>query len=350
MSGRPTKVFLDANVVIQAGKPPGGLILSRLKKLIDAGFITVLTTDLTCQEVAKKHADDDYKVIKEVGQSHFRKIVEKVVGTKLPNITKSELRAKIAEAYTQSTTAMFKDLRCKTLVIDNVKPSIVFSAYAAREGFFTHEGKKDQFPDAFIFECLKAEATREEPVIIVSNDSDFDKPVKSEAHISLVKSLPELFETLGLQVDAPEVTDFLECHKKQLVEAVDGELEDWGLIGDVEDSEIEETNVTEVEAMDLMSFGSANKGGPILVVGSLSVKVNVSYTHPDWNHAVYDSEDKRYIAFEDVSGETEVSFDVDVSMSVAVDEDGNPERIEELSFRNDDFQYVALHPYYDYSW
>ena len=350
MPGRSTKVFLDANVVIQAGKPPGGLILSRLKELIDAGFITVLTTDLTCQEVVKKHAENDYNVIKEVGRSHFRMIVEEALGVRLPNITKSELEAKLTETYEQSTKAMFKDLRCKTLVIDNVKPSTVFSAYAASEGFFTHEGKKDQFPDAFIFECLKAEATGEGPVIIVSNDGDFDKPVKSEAHISLVKSLPELFETLGLQVDAPEVTDFLERHKKQLVEVVDSELEDWGLIGDVEDSEIEETNVTEVEAMELMSFGSTNKGGPILVVGRLSVKVNVSYTHPDWDHSIYDSEDKRRIAFEDVRGETEVSFDVDVSMSVTVDEDGGPERIEELSFRNDDFQYVELHPYYDYSW
>ena len=71
MSGRLTKVFLDANVVIHAGKPPGGLILSRLKELINAGFITVLTTDLTCQEVAKKHTENDYNVIKEVGRPSF---------------------------------------------------------------------------------------------------------------------------------------------------------------------------------------------------------------------------------------------------------------------------------------
>jgi len=30
-------------------------------------------------------------------------------------------------------------------------------------------------------------------VIIVSNDGDFDGPVKAARHISLVKSLPELF-------------------------------------------------------------------------------------------------------------------------------------------------------------
>ena len=46
---------------------------------------------------------------------------------------------------------------------------------------------------------------------------------------------------------------------------------------------------------------------------------------------------------EDVSGETEISFEVEVSMSVAVDKDGDPERIEALRFP-DDFPYVDLHP------
>lgn len=342
------KVFLDANTVIQVGKPPGGPILGRVKDLVKAGFITVLTTDLTCAEVAKKHAENDYEVIKEVGRPHFRRIAEEVVGIKLPDTTKAELKAKLAEAYGQSTAEMFKQLGCKTLAIDSVKPSIVFSAYSAGEGFFTGEGKKDQFPDAFIFECLKAEASQNEPVIVVSSDGDFDKPVQAQPHISLLKSLPELFKKLGLQVEAPEVDNFLKNHKEELIEAVDRELSEWGLIGDVEDSEIEETQVTEVEVKELTSFGSAKERGSILVVALLSVEVHLSYTHPNWDEAMYDSEDKRLIPFEDISGEADVSFDLDVSMAIAVDEDGDPQEIEELRFRNGDFQYVELHPYDSY--
>jgi hypothetical protein len=108
---------------------------------------------------------------------------------------------------------------------------------------------------------------------------------------------------------------------------------------------IEETSVTEVKVKELTSFGSAEAGGLILIVGRLSVKANISYTHPNWDEAMYDSEDKRLIPFEDVSGETEVSIDVDVSMSIAVDNDDDPEHIEELRFRNRDFQYVELHSY-----
>jgi hypothetical protein len=116
-------------------------------------------------------------------------------------------------------------------------------------------------------------------VIIVSNDGDFDKPIRGQADISPVKSLPEPFKTLGLQVDVPEVDHVLEAHKDKLVEAIDREMADWCLIGDVEDAEIEETTVTEVDVKELTSFGSTEEGGSILVVDSFGVRAHVSYTH-----------------------------------------------------------------------
>ena len=346
ISTNQTKVFLDANIVIGAGKPPGGPLLVRLKYLVNAGLVTVVATDLTFQEVAKKHAEDDYKVIKEVGRAHFRNIVKRVLGTKLPEIKKTELKAKITESYQQSTKAMFEELNCKILPIDNVKPSVVFSSYTAGEGFFTGEGKKDQFPDAFIFECLKTEASKKEPIIIVSNDRDFEKPVEGEPHISLVKSLPELFESMGLRVDAPGIEDFLETHVGDLSEAVNDKLDYWGLIGDVEDSEIERVIVTEVETIELISFGSTEERGSILVVGRLQVNARISYTHPDWDTAVDTGDD--IFVWNHVSDETEVNLNMDVSMSVAVDKNNNPEGIEELRFLSDDFRNVELYPNHFY--
>lgn len=338
------KIFIDANIFIQEGKPPGGPLIKRLKDIIDAGFIDLLTTDLTYQEVIKKHTQDHYDVIKEVGRTHFRQLIKNVLGTKLPDINKTELKSKLTEIYTQSTEAMFVELNCEWLEIDDVNPSIVFSDYATGEGFFASTGKKDQFPDAFIFECIKAKATKEVPVIIVSDDGDFDKPVESEGHISLVKSLPDLFKTLGLQMDAPKVESFFVHNNDELIEAVDRELDNWGLVDDVENGEITETDVTNVEVIELISFSPIEKENPILVTGRLSVNVNASYTHPDWDESIYDSEDKRYIFLEYKSGETDVSFEVDVSMSLAVDKDGTPKNIKEMRFRSGEFQYIQLYP------
>ncbi|SRR5229473_3263007 len=59
---RPRKIFLDANVVIRAGKPPGGPLM-RVADLVNAGYMKVVTTDLTKVEIAKKHAASDFEAI-----------------------------------------------------------------------------------------------------------------------------------------------------------------------------------------------------------------------------------------------------------------------------------------------
>ena len=341
----PKKIFLDADIVIQEGRPPGGPLLGRLKSLVADGVVTVLTTDLTCQQIAKKHTENDYNIIKELGRPHFRKVVKEVVGTTLPKTTKSELKAKLVELRSRATKDMFKALRCKTLAIDNVKPSTVFSAYAADEGFFTGEGKKNQFADAFIFECIKAEVANGEPVIIVSDDGDFDKPVKGEDNISLVKSLRDLFETLGLQADKRQITSFLEHHEEEFIKAADDALRFRSfIVEDVNNAEIDDVEVTEVEVLELTNFGSVKKGEPILVVGNLSVVADVSYSHPDWGSKIWDKEERRYIdlTYDIAIGTTAISFAVEVSMLVMVDKDGKPESIEELRSRDDSFLYVDI--------
>ena len=338
------KVFLDANIVIQDGKPPGGLSLLHVKYLVEVGFINILTTDLTITEVAKKHAENDYKIIKEVGRPHFRNLVKEILGSKLPDTTKTELKSKLTAIYNDSTKKMFVKLKAKTLEIDSVKPTTVLSNYATGEGFFTGDSKKDQFPDAFIFECLKAEASDEEPIIIVSEDGDFVKPVEGQEHILLVKSLPDLFTMLMLQVDTLDLEDFLENQEDVLIEAVNTELDNWGLNGDVEDSEIYKTDVTKLEINEITSFRPTKKGKLILAIGQFAAIADISYSHPNWDTAMYDSEDKCLIPFENVNGESEVSFDVDVTMLIAIDKDGNPEKIEILRFRNSDFQYVKIYP------
>jgi hypothetical protein len=99
-----------------------------------------------------------------------------------------------------------------------------------------------------------------------------------------------------------------------------------------------------VEAPDARgAIGPAYCGEEIETVGEIQFLVG-SATHPNWDEAMYDSEDKVLIPFEDVSGETEISIAIEIALQIAVDEEGEPEEIEELRFRNGDFQYVTLHP------
>jgi hypothetical protein len=342
------QVFVDANIIIRAGKPPGGAEWERVGDLVNAGMITVLTTDLTVTEVAKKHADNDYQVIKEIARPHFRKLIDETVGVKIDEINKTELWDILISKYRAAVAAMFGNLDATHLAIDDIKPSAVFNTYAEGTGLFSGESKKDQFPDAFIFECLKQAASKDNQVIIVSDDGDFEKAAEGEQYIQIIKSLPELFKALGYEMEAPQVSQFLQDKSGDLATLVGEEIKAWGLVGDVEDSEIFDVQVLGLEIGKITSFRSVEEGDDILVVGTVRVSANVEYSHPDWDNASYDSEDKVLIPWRDVEGETEIEFDLDISIAISVDDEGTPEKIETVSTRNADFQYVELHPYESY--
>lgn len=350
MSKNSPKVFLDANVLISAGKPPGGPEINRVSDLVEAELISVLTTDLTVVEVAKYHAKNDLDLLGDITAPHFRKLVEQHTGVKLLDLKKAALKAQLGEHYLSSTRSMMKSLEAEELTVDSVKPSTVLDAYANGTGFFEDGAKKDQFPDAFAFESIKLIASEKQPVIVVSADNDFKKPTASEEHISHVGSFLELFQHLGLQYEAPEVEEWLEAHADDLVALTDSELDDWGLQGDVEDSEIDETTVTAVKLERVTAFKPIEDGDPILVFATIKATITISYSHPDWDNASYDSEDKVLIPWDTVDGESEIEIEIDVSLTIAVDEDGDPEEIEQLSFRNDRFVYVELHPHDPYEY
>jgi hypothetical protein len=144
------------------------------------------------------------------------------------------------------------------------------------------------------------------------------------------------------------VDEFLESHEPQLVDEFNREVNDWGLVGDVDESEIDDVSVTKLELIESAIYRSTEDFGPVLVVGSFAVDAEISYSHPDWESAMYDSEDKRLIAFDYVNGTSEVELEIDVSISIAVNENGDPTEIEDFRFRNDKFQYVEISPFDPY--
>jgi hypothetical protein len=338
------KVFLDANVIIRAGRPPGGPLMQRVADLVKADLVSIITTNLTMTEVAKKHAENDFDVIKDVGRQHFRRLVQETTGVELPEVSKEKLREILHHKYGKLTEDMFSKLRAKVLSIDDVKPTSVFDAYSTSQGFFSGQSKRDQFPDAFIFECLKPEATEETPLLLVSDDGDFVAPSKSEQHVTVLKSIPDLFTQLGFEIEAPAIFEYIDANMEKIRELLADELGNWELIpSDVEDAYVEQDWV-ELETLHSFSvFGQIGEERSILVVAKADMKVGVSYTHPDWATATYDSEDKVLIpVMEDISGETDVRVDVEFSMTIAVDEEGKPAEIESVTFRNDRFMYIDL--------
>ena len=345
------KVFLDANIVIAVGKPPYGPEFARVIDLVETEQIKILTTDLTMAEVKRNYVKRDFEEIKCICKSQFRKMVKDSVNTQVPTISEEELWNVLKKKYSRLVKERFGKMGAKSLRVSEVETNKVFLEYFNERGLFADgSGKKHQFPDAFVFERLKDEASQNEPIIIVSKDRDFERPVNDQKHISLVKSLPDLFNSLGLKLEDPEIDHFLEQNFDVLIRLVNNELSNWSLEGDIENSEITETEVTGIDFHDTIAFESAEKGGAILVVGRFFVLTNVDFTHPDESISMYDSDVRGHIYYETVHNQNEIELQIDVSLSIAVDDKGDPVEIEELEFRNDNFVYVELdtHEHYWY--
>jgi len=209
---------------------------------------------------------------------------------------------------------------------------------------FRDEAKKDQFPDAFIFEVLRATATKGNPLTIVSDDKDFAAAIKDAEHITRLKSIADLFAELGLRIEgAPDVEDFVENNLDRIVDIVDNELNNWGLqVRDVDDAEIDESTVEGVTFINLRTFQTAGEAKDILVVGCIEMDVKVSYHHPDWDTATYDS--GMVIPHRTVEGEKNIDVFADFNMTLRVDQHGKPTSIAEFSFDDDNFIWVSIAP------
>lgn len=345
MANNSARVFLDANIVIRSGKPPGGPQIIQLHELVEAGLISIVTTDHTILEVAKQHVRNDYGVVKVLAHNRLRKLASAKFGIELPELSDSDLHDTLWKEYESSTKKMFGHLNADILPVDDILSSQVLKSYAKNEGFFAKDVKRNQFPDAFIFERLLADATEERPITIISDDSDFDRPCDNADHIELIKSIPVLLERLGLDDEAPDPEPFLEQHTDEVLKIVNTELADWSLYADdVEDAYIEVVDTQTVELIDLVAFGTVAKNGTVLIIGTANIVADVVYTHPSWDNAIWDSEEKCLIPFEVVSGETAVDVQADFSMSIVVDDNGALARINEFEFRNDRFMGIELYP------
>ena len=165
-------------------------------------------------------------------------------------------------------------------------------------------------------------------------------------HITRLKSIGSLFDMLGLAIEAAQLVEvFFDANQDQLVATVDREINSWGLqVSDIEDAEIDQSEALSVCIQHFVTYATAGKDDTVLVVGCMEAEVNVSYNHPDWDSATYDSEDKVLLPHHHISGEKEVTIEANFTMLIELDKSGKPTKINEFSFDDDSFIWVRLMP------
>ena len=312
MANRPIAVFFDASSFITVGAPPGNVAFQRLVDLVHHGFISVVTTDLTIKEVINKHTRETLNALRPLVNPRLQRLALRYLDIDVPSLNNAMIRDRIRDDMTDGVQRMFQSLQARILDINVVNPSIIFEAYHLNEGLFIAQNKKDQFPDAFIFECLKTIASADRPLLIVADDTDFDVPTEREDNIDLVKSLSGLFEQLGLKQDQPalDLETFLHDELMENAEFLSYvEFQDDYMDG----SRVTATCQT-IEFDSINAFQQLDEGAPLLLSVDAMVELDVEIDLIDSGQPQHES------------GRGGVAF----YASIENDENGQPNTISEL--------------------
>lgn len=342
MTGR---LFVDANVFISDGRPPGGDIVRALLNLVRSGKLSILSTDITINEVTKHFASHDAKNLGALLKPQVRALIKDITSVVIPEMSTAELDKLIWERNYKATIEMMTELQAHIVKVDEVSPSSVFIEYATGRGMFAEGGKKDQFPDAFILKALELQADGDGVIWILSKDNDFARAVTAEGKIAVFSDLGALLKKLSLKVSDADIAKFLDHKNGEIVErASEAMLDFFVYVDDHSELEGEVQSVNAVEIMEIDNFEIDEH--ETLVTGTMKVSATISYSGPDMSTAIYDHEDKRAYAFRSIDGEADEDFSIAFTMTILNDQNGIPESIASLNFVNDGPLYVSIYDDY----
>lgn len=311
MPNYPQRVFVDANIWISWGPRFKRAEASTLEELVYHGIVRVVSTDLTVTEVAKRFGNSDVERLEPLTKPDLSQAAKQLLGMEIPVLDKDEMRASFFAKHQASVNLQLAQrMRAEIRSIDSVRPNDVLAHYTRGTGLFSAQAKKDQFPDAFIFAAITADVSSEKPLIIWSSDGDFTQACDQGEHLTQVKTMPQLFEALGIAPEGEAMIALLERDNEAFVVP----LEDAIIDEDVEAEDAEEAflQVRQVLRVDELSVSSlyriSGEDSQYIGFGRCEATVRVSFVAPDWNSAVWDSEDKRPVAVNSIEGEAEVEL------------------------------------------
>ena len=333
MSHHPKHVFVDANVWIGMGQGFKKAEASTLEELVEHGLIKVISTDLTITEVTKHFRNSDVERLEPLTKGELSKAAKQLMGIDIPVLDRETLRSTFFARHRKLVSLqMITRMKAEIRSIDSVKPNHVLSQYTEGTGLFGASAKKNQFPDAFVFAAISSDVSAEKPLIIWSLDGDFTQACEQHPHIAQVKTMPKLLNALGIAPEGASMIELLEerpdLFEVPLEDAIVGESVE---ARDVDDADVEVLGIERVRDVTVTSLYRVNgEANQYIGFGRCEPEALIHFTAPDWDTAVYDSEDKVRIPLESVEGEVEVELDEFGFSFLAIIKENQVESIQNL--------------------
>ena len=290
-------IFLDTSIYIAENYFVPSNRVSMLKRLVNDGLVSVVSTEITNREVLRHFKGDVSGALNNIRKNH------KVLACfdEMNFLLDRDFKQKIASKAEDT----FKDYLNKVHVYsigydmcDDVKG--VFEKYFNKEKPFGEGGKEKEFPDAFALQMLENYCKQNGLKIhVLSADSDI-KEYKSEYLIP--EDYKEYFTKKIAEADILEkIKKAIGDSKYRICETVEKSVVDElgdndrlydGLFNTEEVSDVEIMGCS-VDMMDGFSIVSANQGRYVIEL-RLRCYCQVKCSFVNLNYATYDREDGVY--------------------------------------------------------
>ncbi|MCP4698663.1 MAG: DUF4935 domain-containing protein [Gammaproteobacteria bacterium] len=312
-------IFIDTQAFMQQGFRFEKKVLSRLSELGKSMSIKILISDVVRQEVSSKLTEKLTRVsklkkdlLKEIG--FLGKDIPRELVKVLDDIDESVL----LKAGEERWANYLKSSNITVLSPNDVCNEELLRLYFKGYFPFSDGKKKNEFPDAISLLSLKSWAEKqEEKVYVISNDGDFKGFCETRSEFISISRLSEFLDlynrtekrlTAIVHNYAENNIDWLkDCIKDAFLECYFDYSDNW-------EADIEDVNVTSIDVFDIDIIEIEEQRAVLTLKASISCSANIS--GPDYDEAVWDNEDKKYLFVGSFSNDMLFDGTYDVSIEV----------------------------------
>jgi hypothetical protein len=336
-------VFIDTSIFVSENYFRG-IKLKSLLKLSHEGKIQIFLVDITEREIRKKMEDEIIAtriIIKKfIGDINSTgRIIknleefEKIWGIERPTLDEFSI------PLNQKLDELIKEHKINIIPSSIASIEEVFDDYFNNRLPFQTGDKKNEFPDAFIFNAILKWCEQNEVIsYLLTYDNDF---LKIESETVITTTLPKYLELIALHEKGVEerisyIHEFIYENESSIFEKIKSEFEDEigyeinekiNRFSVYQDSDYDKIRFKELEIEDIttITFNDADVDelGIISLEISAKVKVKIDINYNDYDFASYDKEDDIWFGVErkskTLTTKLEIKFQADVEFEV---EDG----------------------------
>lgn len=318
------KIFIDTQAFMQQGFRFEGSVLNRVRDLGRSNLIEIYVSEVVKREVSSKISEKVNKakklsgdLIKELSILESETPKEAIDFADL--IEKNDLH----EVALSRWNKFIEESKAVILDPNDICNIELISLYFDGKYPFSDGKKKDEFPDAISTLSLKAKMSQSDDLVyVISNDGDLKGFCEEEASFI---SLSQLSEFLDLYNRAEErltnvVHEYIDNEIDWISENIRETFLNSGFTCSVNyEAEVENVVVTNLTAheIDVIEI----EEGRVVIGIRCEITCTADISGPDYDTAMWDSEDKEYIFFEYFNAN--MSFDdvYDISMELFFDEE-----------------------------